>query len=90
MNPNGSVPNLGGPKVQESVGGLVPKEHARSSFEIEPIENYKGKSIEELEAILDAHNKHQAAKAAPKEEAPTEQIQPLNKEAIQQLDNENQ
>lgn len=23
---------------------------------LEPIENYKGKSLEELEAILDAHN----------------------------------
>ena len=66
MNPNGSLPNLGGPKVVESVNGLVPKnDPIRSSYELQPIENYKGKSIEELEAILDAHNKHQATKAAP-------------------------
>jgi hypothetical protein len=28
----------------------------RKSIELEPIENYKGKSIAELEAILDQHN----------------------------------
>jgi len=30
--------------------------NAGASFELEPIENYKGKSVGELEAILDAHN----------------------------------
>lgn len=32
----------------------------RNSYELQPVENYKGKSIEELEAILDAHNKARA------------------------------
>jgi len=31
---------------------------------LEPIENYKGKSVGELEAILDAHNAAQARKKA--------------------------
>ena len=35
-------------------------------FELEPIEAYKGKSIEELEAILDAHNNARANKPEPK------------------------
>lgn len=30
--------------------------NAGAPFELEPIENYKGKSVGELEAILDAHN----------------------------------
>jgi len=30
----------------------------RNSYQLEPIENYKGKSIAELEAILDNHNAH--------------------------------
>ena len=34
---------------------------------LEPIENYKGKSLEELEAILDAHNSYQKHNE-PKEE----------------------
>jgi hypothetical protein len=31
----------------------------RNSFELKPIDEYKGKSLQELEAILDAHNNHQ-------------------------------
>lgn len=39
---------------------------------MEPIENYKGKSIEELEAILDAHNAATSKKAEPVEMAKPE------------------
>jgi len=38
--------------------------NAGAPFELEPIENYKGKSLGELEAILDAHNAVQAKKKA--------------------------
>lgn len=38
------------------------KEH----FELEHIDNYKGKSLEELEAILDAHNQARAPKPTTK------------------------
>lgn len=45
--------------TEESIANLVKnKDPRRNAFEIEPIENYKGKSIEELEAILDKHNTH--------------------------------
>lgn len=37
----------------------------RNSYELQPVENYKGKSLEELEAILDAHNKARGGQAAP-------------------------
>lgn len=49
-----SLANLG-QKDNMAVGGRG-DHHA----ELEPIENYKGKSLEELEAILDAHNVSQA------------------------------
>ena len=50
-----------------------PANPLRNSYELEPIENYKGKSIAELEAILDSHNAHNAA--AKKSDAPQEAAQ---------------
>ena len=32
------------------------QDHQQKTVSLEPIENYKGKSVEELEAILDAYN----------------------------------
>lgn len=57
-----------GPSAEESVFALASKPAAnpvRNSYELEPIENYKGKSVAELEAILDAHNAHQKQKNSP-------------------------
>jgi hypothetical protein len=50
--------------TEENVFNLAskPPNPLRSSYELEPIENYQGKSIAELEAILDSHNAHNAAK----------------------------
>ena len=50
--------------TEENIYSLAskPANPLRNSYELEPIENYKGKSIAELEAILDSHNAHQAAK----------------------------
>ena len=52
--------------TEENIHSLVskPANPLRNSYELEPIENYKGKSVAELEAILDAHNAHNAAKKA--------------------------
>lgn len=50
--------------TEENIFALAskPANSLRNSYELEPIENYKGKSVAELEAILDAHNAHNAAK----------------------------
>lgn len=41
---------------KENLKNLGNKEESKKEPIIEPIENYKGKSVEELEAILDAYN----------------------------------
>jgi len=48
--------------------------------QLEPIQNYKGKSLQELEAILDAHNAattHEIPKKSTSQvkEAPTQQVE---------------
>lgn len=42
--------------VKDSVPQISNAKHNSNEVQIEPIENYKGKSVEELEAILDAYN----------------------------------
>lgn len=70
LPPSGkSGPATGAPGKPPMAGGANAGENVRTaagpptvpnggapSFELEPIENYKGKSVGELEAILDAHN----------------------------------
>lgn len=53
---NESISNFAQKDPAPVAGGASKKDYA----ELEPIENYKGKSLEELEAILDAHNAAQA------------------------------
>ena len=53
---NESIANMA--SRDASAGAAKKNDHS----ELEPIENYKGKSLEELEAILDAHNAAQAKK----------------------------
>lgn len=45
--------------VRASNNGPLPESSHKpttTAVQLEPIENYKGKSVEELEAILDAYN----------------------------------
>lgn len=56
------------PLAAENVRSLAGPANPPDVFELEPIENYKGKSVGELEAILDAHNAAQARKRALAEE----------------------
>ena len=53
---NESIANL----AQQDPVPVAAASSKKDYGQLEPIENYKGKSLEELEAILDAHNAAQA------------------------------
>jgi hypothetical protein len=50
--------NPGAAASKPPMAGATAKNTSQSTVTLEPIENYKGKSLEELEAILDAYNAH--------------------------------
>ena len=48
--------SLGSAAGKPPMGTETAKNPSQPVVTLEPIENYKGKSVEELEAILDAYN----------------------------------
>lgn len=59
---------------KENLKNLGNKEESKKEPIIEPIENYKGKSVEELEAILDAYNNSKKPAAPEQIPAKTEAV----------------
>lgn len=56
LNNASRLSNQGPAASKPPMAGATAKNASQSVVTLEPIENYKGKSLEELEAILDAYN----------------------------------